>query len=369
MAHLASSLPRPYFVLGALAVLGLHVLMKEDGEPVSASGVAEAEGAPDRGQARQTRSIAGTAVPAIRAAAEPDDTSDDEIRGHDPIDDPAELALVFSLDGQTYIQLATESRATSTGTPRLLDDDDVTAVIAPVAPAALPGELRGWLGREVVVDGACRARVVELAEVSRVTGDPSNPWDDEDGGDDEARWTIERVMAANVVLAGRLDGCAGTWARAASFPGAATVARIDAPDLEAAARRDLLARSADDLESSWIDQGGEGDWREAADVVTSVFHHPLTDERWVFVQIRHGGGCGDPHLAQMAAYRASAGGSVRKVADLEFAFDHIHELVDLDGDGQPELILGGGTHAQVVDLANTHHASISVPHHYYGCGC
>ena len=72
----------------------------------------------------------------------------------------------------------------------------------------------------------------------------------------------------------------------------------------------------------------------------------------------------------MAAYRANADGTVRRVADLEFGYDNIAGVVDVDGDGQPELMLGGGgTSAELVDLANERHGSISVEYRSYGCGC
>jgi hypothetical protein len=89
----------------------------------------------------------------------------------------------------------------------------------------------------------------------------------------------------------------------------------------------------------------------------------------VFVQARRHGGGGDPGFAVMAAYRANADGTVRRVADLDFGYDHLAGVVDVDGDGQPELMLGGGTHAELVDLANERHDSISVDYRSYGCGC
>jgi hypothetical protein len=53
-------------------------------------------------------------------------------------------------------------------------------------------------------------------------------------------------------------------------------------------------------------------------------------------------------------------------------FDHasgISEVVEVDGHGQPELMLGEGNSAELVDLANGRHESISVDFRYTGCGC
>jgi hypothetical protein len=71
----------------------------------------------------------------------------------------------------------------------------------------------------------------------------------------------------------------------------------------------------------------------------------------------------------MAAYRVRADGTVRRAADLDYAHSTIDQIVDLDGDGQPELVLGGGESSELVDLANAHHESIYVPNHSHGCGC
>ncbi len=301
-----------------------------------------------------------------------DEIVEEEIRGHSPIDDPAELAFVFSIDGVSYVRLSSEERATSRGRERMIEDEGMHAVVAPVTTAAMPESLRGWAGKSVLVDGTCRAKVVGFAEVSRVTGDAADSYDYEpdDGVEPDPSWTIEAVVETGVVLAARLDDCAGTWARSEEFSPAAIVAKIDSPALEWAAREDLFARAdVDPTQDSWIEGGGTGDWRDAAEVVTHVVHHPLTNEDWVFVQARKHGSCGDPGFATMAAYRANTDGTVKRMADLNFGYQDIGEVVDLDGDGQPELILGGGDDAELVDLANEQHASIYVPERHYGCGC
>lgn len=300
-------------------------------------------------------------------------SEEEAMRGLTPLEDLAELAFVFSVDGESYVRLSSEERALVRGSARMIEEDGVYAVVAPVTTAAMPAELRAWAGRSVLVDGACRARVVGFAEVSRISGDPSDPYrDDLDDDSAPATWTIESVTDTGVVLAAQLDGCTGTWARSTDYSPAAVAAKIDAPELEAAARKELLARNdVDPTQEAWAEAGGEGDWRDAAQVVTQVYQHALTDERWVFVQARRHGGCGEPGFDMMAAYRANADGTVRRVADLKFGYDDIAGVVDLDGDGQPELMLGDGDgdRAELVDLANESHESISVAYRSYGCGC
>ncbi|HWO20571.1 MAG TPA: hypothetical protein VNO30_17495 [Kofleriaceae bacterium] len=362
-----------YLALAGCAVVGGYLLIGGDEAPAQPERAAPPRSAAIPALSPRLQSVDGAPEPEAEIDEE---IEEEEMRGLAPLEDLAEFAFVFSLDGESYVRLSSEERALARGTARLIEEDGVYAVVAPVTTAALPAELRAWAGRTVLVDGVCRARVVGFAEVSRISGEPPEPdrddTDEADAGEDDApaTWTIESVTDANVVLAARLDDCTGTWARSTDYSPAAVAAKLDAPELEATARKELLARSDfDPTQEAWAKEGGEGDWRDAAEVVTHVYQHPLTGERWVFAQARHPGGCGEPGFGMMAAYRASADGTVRRVADLEFGYDDIAEVVDVDGDGQPELVLGGGNSAELVDLANKHYDSISVEHRYYGCGC
>ena len=311
--------------------------------------------------------------PPILPSDEPDE-ADEELRGLEAPSE-AEFAMVFMVDGVSYLRLSEEEQATAHGAARLTETDGMTSVVAPVAVTALPASYQAWAGRTVLVNGDCRARVVGFAEVSRVTGEAGDPYAyDEDGNPPAPTpWTVELVRESNVTLAAQLeDGCYGAWARAESESPAAVAAVLEDPALESAALADLLAKTAGDDETqlSWKDQGGEGDWRDQVGIRSVAWQHPLTEEKWVFVQAATGGSCGEPTVSLMAAYRVRADGTVRRAADLNFAHNTIDEIVDLDGDGQPELLLGGGgSSTDLVDLTNAHHESIYVPNHSHGCGC
>lgn len=312
------------------------------------------------------------AEPAPELAEEVTADSEEPIHGLDQITDPAELAMVFDLDGDTYVRLSEDETATSHGTPHLISGDDVTAVIAPVTVGALPPALRGWANRAVVVDGACEARVVGFAEISRVIGFASDPTSyDEDGepipADD---WTVESVREQGVVLAAKLDRCDGTWARAADWSPAAIVAKVDAPALERVAADDMVAMFDSELADDWREQGGEGTWRDAAKVTTSTWAHPLTEERWIFVQASHPGTCGEANIEKLAAYRVGADGQPRFVSELGGGHDTIEQVIDVDGDGQPELLMASEDDStELVDLAGSGQQAIYIPHVSYGCGC
>jgi hypothetical protein len=305
-----------------------------------------------------------------------EEVADEVLRGHGGISDPAEFAMVFSVGADTYVRLSNEARATSHGTPRLIladRDSEITSVVAPVTVGALPPAYRAWANRDVLVNGDCKARVIGFAEVSRVAGEASDPYsnfDDEGNRLPVEDWTVESVMAENVTLAAKLDGdCDGTWARAADWSPAVIVAHVEAPALEQAALDDLIAMKGEEIAASWKAQGGEGTWREHAEITTSTWLHPDTNERWIFVQASHPGYCGDPGIAAMAVYRAGPDGKPRFATELNDAGVNIDELVDLDGDGQPEFLGSRGDSTELYDLADTSHDSIYVQRHHYGCGC
>jgi len=181
-------------------------------------------------------------------------------------------------------------------------------------------------------------------------------------------WTVERVTESNVTLAAQLDGaCDGSWARAESFSPAAVAIHVEAAALESAARDDLFASIDDEMTTSWKDMGGEGTWRDAATITTSTWEHPLTNERWVFVQAHRDGSCGDANFSRMAAYRVGENGKLRLATTMTHGASEIDQVVDLDGDGQPELLVDGGT--ELVDLADRSHEAIYIQSYHYGCGC
>ncbi|MBA3539689.1 MAG: hypothetical protein H0T79_08660 [Deltaproteobacteria bacterium] len=161
----------PSYLLAACVLVGGYLLV---------DGMASPGGPAIRNTDVPARAAGTTFVapraPAIEPVVEPepgDDSADDAMRGHPPIEDPAELAFVFSVDGVSYVRLSTEESASARGDARLIEEDGVHAVVAPVATAALPANLWAWAGRNVLVDGTCHARVIGFAEVSRVTGESS----------------------------------------------------------------------------------------------------------------------------------------------------------------------------------------------------
>jgi hypothetical protein len=243
----------------------------------------------------------------------------------------------------------------------------------------MPENFRGWAGRRVLVDGVCAARVVGFAEVSRVSGDP--PGTDDYYYEEEGKrpkelptWNLENVRDANVTLAARLDGvgdCDGMWARAAEYAPAVIAHAVEEPELANKALADLMASpESDEQQKAWSEMGGEGNWRDDAKVDVSTWVHPDTGETWIFASASTGGGgCGEASADAMAVYRVGDDGKVRKVTNLSRAGYRFRSIIDIDGDGQPELVLGEGDSTDLVDLEDETHESISRPYYTWGCGC
>ncbi|HEX3766290.1 MAG TPA: hypothetical protein VHW23_46675 [Kofleriaceae bacterium] len=125
----------------------------------------------------------------------------------------AELTLVFRAAGASYLSLVDladdddHADAIPTplhGPPHVAHGGGIVAAVAPVDDDDVPAVYLGWQGRRVVVDDVCPTTVVGFAVVSRqisgrgprIAGDP--------------------LRSGHAVLAARLDGCTGSYARDAA---------------------------------------------------------------------------------------------------------------------------------------------------------
>jgi len=285
----------------------------------------------------------------------------------------ARVAMMFEVDGVGYMKLADLDAPPRHGPVSLVATDDVTAAIAPVAASDVARAHRAWRGKTVLVDGVCRATVGDLAVIARLVGSP-----DYAGGAGDT-WTAAGVMdAGDRVLAARLEGCApnGRFVRDAAL---SSVVRPEAiTDVElarageramiasaesAAAQTEWLANPPDDKREHWTRA-------EGTRIETRVVRHPVTGVTWVSVQAQFEGGCGLPSLNVWKLYRAGADRALTPVpTQLDEHATAIEELVDLDGDGELEVItsawLGLGRNvnrASGESLARDHWQ-------FFGCAC
>jgi hypothetical protein len=253
-----------------------------------------------------------------------------------------EIELLFSAGKTTFMQLADISgdgiAMPRHGKPRLVSDDGVETSIASVQAGNVPVAYRRWLGQRVVVDGTCTANVTGFAVVARLTGDTGY------AGIDDAHWTARNVLDhGHVTLAATLDACTGTFARDAALPAVIVPKVLDGNDaLAAAAKQQLLASSAArDAQDDWTEYEQKGDWWQNQDVQykTVIVRHPLTGVTWVSLHAFMERGCGDPEVNVWGLFRVQPDGTLaaeqlRKLGDLW----SVDQLVDIDGDGELELI-------------------------------
>lgn len=271
------------------------------------------------------------------------------------------IYLTFRAAGSTYLQIRAADPMPAHAAPTLHEASEATdwQTVAIADIAAIPE----WRDAVVVVDGGCAARVTGFAVVARLTGETGY------APEEIEAWTGANVLELGApVIAAKLDGCgAGTVTTKVAF---APV--TDAGALLASARAQLLASpAAADAAREWRSNDRKGDWTRAETVVfeTIAARDPITKTTWISVHARNDEGCGGPEINLWGLYRVEGAGLVavqqRALGDLHA----IKALVDLDGDGEPELVgspwLGNDT--LVTRVNGDELARNSIP--FFGCGC
>jgi hypothetical protein len=277
-----------------------------------------------------------------------------------------EVEFVFTADRASYLALETvETNALPKhGTPRLVVDEYVHSAIASLREPPLVA--RAWQGREVIVDSTCRAHVTGFALIGRITGDPGYA---DDGSDDDA-WTARQIFEyGRVTLAAKLDNCSGTYARAAS----AEAIRVFAPAIdrehEAEARLRLLgSKYAGGIAAQWKEYGMEGTWDQV--IVAKTLRDPQTGTTWISMHAIDQEGCGGVDINVWGLFRVETDGTLTTVQLRPLGeLNQIDKLVDIDGDGVPE-ILGRGwisPDAALTTAAGDSLGEFTTP--FYGCPC
>ena len=287
-----------------------------------------------------------------------------------------EIQLLFRAGGATYMRLADLERDTDGerslpphAAPRLLNEDGVHVALAAVRDADVPAFHRAWAGKQVVVDGTCRAAVTGFAIASRLVGSPAY------AGLEKEEWDVASVMhAGTAVLAARLDGCRGTYARDAALPPVVVPEPIRDERLGSVARSALIASAAGaETARRWKEAAGqtpEGTWWEHAAWKTQVVRHPGTGATFVAVHGSMEHACGGPDVNVWGLYRAAADGTLSPVRELRLeSLDSIEQLVDVEGDGELELIGRPWLGLDVV-LADAGGEVIDqLGMQFYGCPC
>jgi hypothetical protein len=208
----------------------------------------------------------------------------------------SELHFVFHHDGHTYMQLDTEQQAK--------------------------------IGDKVFVDTDCVATITCVTRVDRYP--------------DYREQTEEGEIGMPPVLAAELDRCDGTYARSAALP------RVVVPEpqpndelLIARATRTLLySQAADATTREWQFAKMTGDWRSQAQYDVRTLRHPLTNATWISIHAFRIPRCGgDTGINLWGLFRVEPDGSlaVLHLRNLDRILQ-IHHIIDIEGDGELELV-------------------------------
>lgn len=287
-----------------------------------------------------------------------------------------EIKLMFRAGDASYVRISDIERDAAGAlawprhaAPRLLEEDGAEVAIAAVADADVPARHRAWVGRQVIVDGTCRATVTGFAVVSRLLGDPGY------AGIEKDAWDVAAVMQAGApVLAARLDRCSGTYARDAALAPVVIPAPIQDERLAASARSALIASSVGaEMARRWAELGSQaatGAWWDHAQLVTRVLRHPRTSAVLVAVHAYTDFECGGPDINVWGLYRAAADGTLTPVHERKLdALRSIEKIIDVEGDGALELIgrswLGNNLLLTAADGSEIDHLDMQ----FYGCPC
>lgn len=280
-----------------------------------------------------------------------------------------DIDFIFEAGGARWVALDDGSASDMTAHGRPVVVDDSTA-IARVKASRLPATTRAWRGKDVLVDGTCRDKLEKFAYIARVDGTPEYA---SDGGGD-AHWTAKTIAAhGNVVLAARLSHCKGTFAQPADAATAVVFERVTgaAASAPAAKAHDVL------MASSFATKAAE-DWKSVSSPWTKdvrfdviVARDPRRGTTWVSAHAHTDGvSCGYPSASFWGLFRVRADGSLEQVALR--ALDNLGQidaLVDLDGDGTPD-VLGSSllpTGPVALDADGDTISELAVP--FFGCPC
>lgn len=292
-----------------------------------------------------------------------------------PSDKPG---FVIDVGGAKWMVLAVAADTIDTHrAPHLVRGEYPNDTIAILRDRDLTAELRGWRGQQVIVADSkgvsCTETLHDFALISQVTGDPVY------AEDDNSHWTTASIEEHGThLVAAKLAHCAGTYARAATAPAAVPFAeRTDAgaDELAKQASAQLLASDAGkqariDLDVGW--QGGEYarvDFDRVAETSTKVTRDPRTGSTWISVHVHADFACGGPQVNLFGLYRVAEGAlvAVREQASPELA--EIDALVDLDGDGVPELLGNGWLDPNRAFYNQDLEPIVSYSIPFFGCPC
>ena len=283
-----------------------------------------------------------------------------------------DFAFVIHEDNQAYVVLDLRPEAAwSKGKLQLLAAGARATVRQPAVVDALPEPLRGWVGRDVQVNGssgpACRGHVDKLYVLTRVEPHFGTVqyWQGEEGGAPVAKWRVAReawglgqggrLLVGHIKPVSREKCGTGFWARA--------MGRAETKVAGSAAADPLVVREALNrfrklsgyvqvqkayLAETSLPRPPWWDGFQDAKPSVTFLQGPEGEGGWISVASRAGDGCGEFIGEFWALWQIRPPKSPGKAPTLVLLSDErdpgrffMPELaVDLDGDGRVEFLSG-----------------------------
>ncbi|HEY5923006.1 MAG TPA: hypothetical protein VIV11_15105 [Kofleriaceae bacterium] len=280
---------------------------------------------------------------------------------------PADVGFVFLAGRHTYVSLDEVIELPKHGRPRILEDTyPVTIAIAEVARRDVPASLAAWLRHGAKIDGNWHVRVTGFVVIARVRGSPP------DASEDLSVWTAQSVMEhGRPMLAARVDGAPGTFARRADLPEIELFSQGGEALIDDARERVLASSPVADVQQRWQAGSLDGFWYEANDARfdARTFVHPRTGVVWVVIHVVRPQECDVIGGNVLGLYRMGEAGELIEVQLRGAGLEELDQLIDLDRDGEPELLSTGSYRADIWRANGDSVLSINVPEYDLGCGC
>jgi len=266
----------------------------------------------------------------------------------------------------------------------LENNDGIQQVIEPLSARDVTPALRAWRDVKVSVQGGCVDTLRDFALITQLSGDAGLIEDTDTVTLDELgqqKWNVKAVQAQGTAyVAAKLEHCSGTYARAASAMPLVAFTPVEPDSDVAIAEKTLLASAvAKEVRAAFAhDQTMAVDstqlnieklWKEAAQIHSIEMTDPRTHDNWIAVHVSSELSCGGPDINFFGLYRVAGDGIITMSEMKSDNLSALDALVDLDGDGVPEL-LGRGwlepTHAFYSAELETL-ATYDIP--FIGCPC
>jgi len=302
--------------------------------------------------------------------------------------DPAALSFVIHGGNEAWVVVGDpldDPHALERGTPRLVSKTDPTVVVDALDQSKLDPAQAAWLGKKVSGPSGCSATIDRLELVGRYTPHFGvvQTWNGTDTVEVGKPMADDAIAAdawgsgLQVVVGGHLSGCGDSWVHAADHPVATPYADLT-PD--AALERSALAATralpgwkaiqAEAASSEPPVTTATWDVYEGAAPTVQAWTDKASGRAFVYVKAVAGSGCGQ---------FGGSFGALFEVKDLATKptfvllsdpdggpIETIVDVLDLDGDGDVELILEEGLIQRVGPVWRT---TVDLTPPSYDCPC